>query len=310
MKTKILLLLGLWCFIFSPGLQSQSWNQLGPLIELFSQEERDEYEGELDELRRRLLFNRNDGLQLGDLDSGPAIDSLISHLSGHGLETPDSLTDVWNLNRGQLDSLLGRGLFSTEDSLALSDQFDFVNGEWYNELDSLQRVINGEFPDLNRDLLSNGENRTEAFSGNLGYAINSLSRRSGDYRDGIPVQGLDSLTEVLDTTLFAAGMDIEIAFGQESAQVGFYRESYSARSSLIRVASVPTYRETLTYRWSMEGSFFSVAEDLTFETNSSLAQGLNPFICNANAAMLYLPYFGLIGDGTAEFRFYTSIGVD
>lgn len=304
------------CIILLIGtlnLRAQGWNPLGPLLELFDQDDGRNFEEEFDLLRDRLLDTGSDGLQLSDLDLGMPIDSLMSYLGGNGsIDMPDSLQEIWMGNDADLRDLLNQGNFSSEDSLSLLGQFGDLNDIWYDQVDSLGNVIGdgGLFDDLPIDFLDIGEDRYNATGGNWERAFNRLERDVDEFRDGFPTDGVDSLTEVIETSLFNSGLDIEMAFGQEWSDIGFYDRSYSARSSLIRIASVPTYRSNIEYRWSIQGSFFNNTEDILSESNSSLEDGLNAFICNANFAFLYQPSFGQVANGEAEFRFYTSIGMD
>jgi hypothetical protein len=101
-----------------------------------------------------------------------------------------------------------------------------------------------------------------------------------------------------------------MAFGQEWSQVYFWGERYSARSSLIRIATVPRFNQNIETRWALEGSFFKNDEDLYDESTASLEEGLNPFICSANFAMMYLPRLATLNGGVGDFRLYSSIGMD
>jgi hypothetical protein len=136
-----------------------------------------------------------------------------------------------------------------------------------------------------------------------------------------PPQDIETIDGLLDATLFSSIYDFEIAYGQEFSDINFYKESYSARSSLLRVASVPKLNQLFEARWAIESSFFNAPENLADNpllhsdpavSNSdivNLGEGLNPFIVNANFAITYLPAFGSIGNG-GRFRLYSSIGME
>lgn len=314
-KTKLFALVGLLSLSMSFPLLGQGWNPLIPLIELFGEDDNQNFDDEYADLRNRLLDTGSDGLQLSDFDLGPAIDSLEGYLDMRSsIGDADSLAAVWDINRGELDGLLGTGMFSTDDSISLTNRFDQVNGIWYDNYDLINEVSNPTGPTqpfrINFRVFEDGEDRYTSRQGNWERAFNNLQRRVDFFRDGVDPQGVDSLRDVVETTMFNGDLDIEMAFGQEWSTANYYEQAYGVRSSVIRIASVPRHDQTLEYRWALSGSFFTAAENLTSDNGVNLVDGLNPFVCNANFAFLYQPRFGRVGFNRADFRFYTSIGVD
>lgn len=309
----IYLLFGLFLFTAPIALKAQEWGNLGPLLELFTQDEENNFNNELEGLSDSLLFDRFDGLRLSDFDLGFAQDSLFYYINNGGIDQTDSLSQFWLLNQNDLDSLLATGQFSPDDSTSISESFFGINETWYTDYDSLNIII-GSYSDTLTNVdsigITDGNIRWEQFSGPWHQSYRLLENSIWqDLIDGTSNQGIDSIGEVLDTTLFNSLFDFEIAYGQEWSQVNFYGEQYQTRASMIRVANVPKLRQNFESRWALEGSFFANTEDLYGENNANLVEGLNPFICNGNFAIMYLPKFGSIGSH-GEFRLYTSIGMD
>lgn len=315
MKHFYFLTIFILSFTLQNTLKAQAPTHLGPLLELFTEDEQNNFINELNLLSDSLLFNPSDGFRLSDFDLSIPVDSLFFYIGQGSIGETDSLTQVWLANQGELNNWLGTGTVSPDDSLALTDEFLRINQIWNSDYDSLNTFI-GSYQDslggINPGVFGGGVTRYELFSGNWQQAYRCLWLNILPATlEGNVNQGIDSLREVLDTTLFFNGYDFEIAYGQEWSQVGFWGERYSARSSLLRVATVPRLNQNIETRWALEGSFFRNSEDV-YDENASLEDGLNPFICSANFAMMYLPKVGTIQGraGSGDFRLYTSIGMD
>lgn len=320
-KLYFFLAMFFWISLQTTQINAQAWGTTGPFFDLFSVDEESTFNLNLDILTDSLLQDRFDGLQLSDFDLGMASDSMFHYLNaGSGsVEPTDSLTGVWQSGQNDLDGFIDSANLSSEDSVLVYQDFGHINDVWNNEYDSLNAVI-GTYQDTITNLdevgMGDGVIRFDQYAGKWHQAYLCL------LNNGLPMaQGASShagvnnidIEGLLDTTLLSSLLDFEIAFGQEWAEVNFFNESYNVRSSLLRIASVPKYNQIMEMRWALEGSFFNNDEDILnlteLSNNNSLAEGMNPFICSANFALMYLPSFGSIGDN-GTFRLYTSIGID
>ncbi|MEZ4988459.1 MAG: hypothetical protein R2795_26115 [Saprospiraceae bacterium] len=297
-------------------LRAQIPTHLGPLLELLTEQDEANFNTELGQLSDSLFYDQFDGLRIEDFDLGIAHDSLFYYLNNDTIINTDSLVQVWLNNGNDLDMWLGSGDVSSEDSTALNDEFDRLNEIWFTDHDSLNTVIDTYQDTLQFTNGFNTEDFVTCYEVFIGPLYQSFDLLETEYWPSLftntPNQGIDSLKEVLDTTLFDDAYDFEIAYGQEWSSINFWGEQYDLRANLIRIATVPKFNQTFETRWSLEGSFFlgedavenrGEIQELNFES------GVNAFICNANFAMMYLPRFNGMG-GTADFRLYTSIGVD
>ncbi len=101
-----------------------------------------------------------------------------------------------------------------------------------------------------------------------------------------------------------------MAYGQETSNIHFWGDEYSVRANVIRVASVPTFRQNMETSWAAETSFFNKSENSQQETSVALKDGMNTLMYHGNFSLLFLPQVGFVNNGKAEFRIYTSIGLD
>lgn len=296
---------------FSP-LQAQV-EQLSSVLGLLSDEAEQTFIDQLNDLNDSLFTDRFDGLRFTDIDLGGAQDSLFSHINAGSMPEADSLNAFWNFNQGELDGFLQGGTLNPEDSASLSGIFFDLNGSWYENNDSLNSVLNG-FPSFDPGTISgetgDGEIRWEQYQGPWVQSYRELLNNQflptlEEAENG----GLNNLEEVANNSLFSSLFDIELAYGQEWSQVRFYRERYQTRSNAVRIASVPTYRQTLEMRWGLNASFFDNNQSASIDGTASLTEGLNPLLYSGNFALMYLPQFGSIGQ-QASFHLYTSVGMD
>lgn len=314
MKHIYLLLATLVLLVAGGRLQAQTPTNLGPLLDLFTESEQNNFTNELHQLGDSLIYNPYDGFRLSNIDLTIPVDSLFFYLGQGTIGQTDSLTDIWSMNQDMLNNYLGTNDVSPVDSSSLTTAFTNINNVWNTDYDSLNTVITSyqdSLSDANEQTFSSWATAFPLLTGDWLLSYNQLlNNQLPAVLSGNTNQGVDSLTEVLDSTLFANGYDFEMAFGQEWSQVHFWGERYSARSSLVRIATVPRFNQTIETRWAIEGSFFNSSEDLFDENSASLDQGINPFICSANFAMMYLPRLATLRGGKGDFRIYTSVGMD
>jgi hypothetical protein len=303
-------------------LSAQSWGNLSPLFQFFPEGTQAFFDEEFDVLSNALQHDNNDGLQLSDFDLDLVGDSLFYYLNYGTIGEADANMLFWQYHQDQLDLAINDNNVSPEDSLTLASEFIRVEDIWHIQNDNLNAVIDN-YPTTLMEVSSLGIDRAnDRWDNYQGTWVQSFSYlENNGYISSTPVPDVVTLEDLLDETLFSSIYDFEIAYGQEFSDINFYKESYSARSSLLRVASVPKLNQLFEARWAIEASFFNAPEDLTenppllsdAEVSNNdivnLGEGLNPFIVNANFAITYSPVLGTVSS-SRTFRLYSSIGME
>lgn len=305
MKHSYLLLLFLVSGIALPNLNAQEWDHFGSLINFFDNDDDDYFNTELGGLQDEFSF--------GDVGLSGSVDSLFFLLDNNTLGQADSSQNVWNSGGTFLGSMIDTNDLTQDDSLSFTNQYSDLNDAWNSDIDSLNTVMGsyqGELDGIDLNAIHQGEVRSDAFKGQTSHSMITVDNRVDDFFKEHTDQDPDDLEDLLKTSIFSGLFDIEMAFGQEWNDVQFWGDEYSVRANLIRVASVPTFRNIIETRWSLESSFFNGNTDTRGETNAALSENLNPLMYNANFSFLFLPSVGTVSRGRAEFRIYTSIGLD
>ncbi|MEM1215662.1 MAG: hypothetical protein AAGJ82_08260 [Bacteroidota bacterium] len=295
------------------NVNAQNWSTLGPLIDIFTEQQENEFNEDVDELTFDLFLNTNDTISLADFEFGLAQDSLLFYMSNDNqLGTTDSLTGVWGMHNDELNNFFNNTNLSEEDSTTVSNDFFRINDIWNNEYDSLNTIILSSADSLgtlDSSLVEDGFRRYDMSQGPLANLFGELEEGQlptlFDDNDNI---GVDNIGEALDTTLFSSALDLEMAFGQEWSTTRFYSESYDVRASLMRFASVPRLDQNFEFRWALQGSFFNADENLIRDEVDNLEDGMNPYICHGETSILYTPMLSCFNN--TIFRLYTSVGME
>lgn len=312
----------LMLLLFSCSLQAQSWGSLTPLFNFLPEGTEEFFDEEFEGLSNDLLYDDNDGITVSGFDLATAEDSLFHYLNEGSIGEADSAMVFWDYNQEELDNAIENNDVTTEDSTSLSNEVIRLEDIWYSQNDNLNGSIGdyqNELSNIDSLTIEKGDQRWDVHQGTWDNIFGTLAD------DGHPTlsnnQEAENVEDLLDNTIFSSIMDFEIAYGQEFSDIKFYKEAYSARSNLLRIASVPRLDQLLEVRWAVEGSFFNAPEELSATpfldedpsaANSDLLNldsGLNPFIINANFAITYAPSLGSIGS-SGKFRLYSSVGME
>lgn len=281
--------------------QAQIWADLTPIFEQLDAGDREDFSNDLTDLIDEFDYN---SFQLNG-----AIDSLFLGLGGLGVNGPiDSMLAAWGNNRDNLLEFLDNSGLGMGDSLLIISEYDRVNELWYLNLDSLNQVLNNyqDTIPFDPDLADEAGDRFEVFEGLWTQIFGDLQEMVEGGFDATDPNGIGNFRPVLDT-LFGSLFDLELAFGQENANAFFWGEEYSIRTSVMRVGSVPRFNTSWEARWHLQGSFFNADETNVRET-TSIEEGFNSFLCNAQFAIMYNPIINCVG-GTV-FRLYSSLGFE
>ncbi|MEL7222953.1 MAG: hypothetical protein AAGJ93_16645, partial [Bacteroidota bacterium] len=313
------LLVVVMLFFFSSALQSQSWGSLTPLFNFFPEGTADFFDEEFAVLSDELLNDDNDGLSVAGFDLVDAGDSLSYYLNEGTIGAADSATVFWDYNQSELENVLDNDDSFPEAAEELTETAIGIENTWYEQNESLNEGIatyQNTLSNVDSEILEAGNDRWDVSQGTWESTFGILAD-NGHPTSAEDEEGAESLEDLFDNTIFSSILDFEIAYGQEFSDVKFFREAYSARSNLLRIASVPKLNQLIEARWALEGSFFNAPEELSntsflSETPTSdilnLNEGLNPFIVNADFAITYAPVLGSLGNG--KFRLYSSIGME
>ena len=301
MKHIYIILIFLVSGIALPNLNAQSWNQFGSFTNFFNNTQTSFFNYELDGVQ-------ND-FDLEAMDLSEAIDGLNQQIETNPLEGGAGSFDVfWNTDNA---FIIDGGEFNGDNSDAASNQNDNVNNVWNAELDNLNNGINGyqdELNGVNLNVFNQGEAQAANAHGDTELAMTNMNGRTERFLKYHRHQSTDDIDEVFIRSLFSSALDLELAYGIEFSDTYFWGDFYSARANLIRVASVPTFRNNFETSWAFETSFMNGNESVEQETNLTLNAGLNTLMYHGEFSFLFLPQLGTIGGG--EFRLYTSIGFD
>lgn len=283
-----------------PSLNAQGWGQMSSLTNFFNNHGSSFFDSQLNSSQNDFTFDTS------DLDG--AVDGLNDQIANNPLDNADSFDEFWNSDNSFIDAANGFNGMGSGDSTSIDNQYGDINDIWNNQMDSLNTGIGSYQDELNNVNLNTfqqngaqGEFNQDASMESIENEFNSFFKR----RRGQPTADLDGIL----SSLFSSALDLELAYGQENADIHFWGDNYSVRANVIRVASVPTFRSNFETSWAFETSFFNTRDNLQQETSVSLKDGLNTLMYHGNFSLLYLPRVGAV-NRNKEFRIYTSIGLD
>lgn len=303
MKQTYLVVMALFCLTISFNTaQAQIWSGFEPVFEQLDSTERANFADELDNLL--------DSWHYGSVELNSIVDSLFNGMSIYDPTAPvDSMLTAWTNNRNNLVDLLDGSGLEMLDSLALIDEFDRINEIWYVNLDSLNAVLElyGDSTAFSPGLAQEAVRRFEVFEGLWTQIFRDLQESVENGLDLTDPNGIGNFPELLDT-LLGSSFDLELAYGQEFADVRYYDETYSVTANMIRLGSVPRFDRNWEARWSIKGSFFNADAEILAEA-SSLVEGFNGLLCNAQFALMYNPTISRSRRGVT-IRLYSSLGME
>lgn len=302
MKQTYLVVMAFFCLTISFNVaQAQIWSGLEPVFEQMDPTERENFAEELDRLMESWHY--------GSVELNGIVDSLVDGMSIYDPTMPvDEMSEAWGTARGNLTNLLDDIDLEMPDSLAIIDEFDRVNEIWDMNLDTLNAVMelyDGE-TDFPPGLAREAVRRFEVFEGLWTQIFMDVEESVIFGLDRTDPQGLGNMEETIDV-LFGSMFELEFAFGQQFSDANYYGEKYSPVASVIRLASVPGFKQDWEARWSIMGSFFTAGEDLLGEA-SSLQEGFNGLWGSAQFALMYNPL--IRNSRGVKIRLYSSLGME
>ena len=301
MKQTYLVVMALFCLTISFNrAQAQIWSEFAPIFEQLDDTERVNFAEELQNLM--------DSWHYGSVELNSIVDSLFNGQSIYDPGAPiDSMLTAWMNNRAELVSILDGSGVSIMDSLAVLGEFDRVNDIWDMNLDSLNEVLElySDSTAFSPGLAQEAVRRFEVFQGLWTQIFSDLQESVQAGFDTTNPQGIGNLGETLDT-LFSDIFDLEIAYGQEFADIRYYDESYSVTANVIRLASVPHFDRDWEAQWYIKGSFFNATDDI-LDNGVNLQPGFNGLLCDGGFSLLYNPMISCTRGVTI--RLYSSLGM-
>lgn len=300
---NFLLIGGMLIMLLPLSTNAQEWGDLGAIIGQLDSTEQINFLEELDNLQ--------DSWHYGSVELGSIVDSLANGLPIYDPTAPvDSMLDAWANNREEILMILDTANLNMMDSLLIINEYDEINEIWDLNLDSLNsalELINDSLL-FSPGLIEEAVVRFEVFEGLWNQIFDELEDELLDDIDLSDPQGLGSnIMEVFDTLFSESMFDLELAYGQEFADVRFYDENYTVTANVIRLASVPRFDTDFETSWYLKGSYF-IADDMNTLDAPSIQQGFNGFLCDGGFSVMYNPMISCTNGVT--FRLLSSLGME
>ena len=305
----------LWGVIFYaiPQINAQETGLFGSLFSQMDSLERDEFLSNLDSLLSGNFTDDDGNLIIGSLGdsltSTGVVDSLnIMMGDTNQIANLDSLMNQWSEGHDSLTTLFASDGLDSLSRDTLLGQFDFTNGVWNTNVDSLGGIFTDYQDSLN---LGNGISTDGLPSPGIGNIFNDLNGSL----DSTATTGLGGFEDVIND-LFSSALftNLEIAYGRKEANVEYYGQTYQTgleATQLVRVGSVPSFDKLWESRWHAMASW-TPEEFLTGGGDPTLTNinkdGFAPFVLEFEFASMYNPGFSF--GSTAGARVITSLGME
>ena len=311
MRNSIQTLIGILILSFSPLVShAQDFGLLHSILDQLDSTQRADYitklfnDLDVDETVDSLNFSVDD---LGDgLDDSGVVDSLTQLISGDNpIAGLDSLSFEWMNGRDYLSDLVDSTNSDTFDISTILGEYDFVNGQWNQNLDSLTNIFDTTKAEITIiDDLDVDDPPSQDFDSlstyfNPGIDTTTTGGLGGDRFDRI-------LGLLFSRDLFT---NLELAYGQKNANIRFYNEPRANKSEVqvIRVGSVPSFKSLWEARWHASGSFTNSTTTILPDGTSSIRQEFNPLVMDFDYAVMYNPGFRF---GPLSFRYISGLGIE
>lgn len=305
MRNYTLILIGLLFFLAPNISTAQDFGLFHSILDQLNEDQRKDFFGKINEIDSNSISGLDNDLGDG-LDQSGVVDSLAKLVSGDNpLIDMDSLGFQWGEGRDYLSELIDSTNNDTLDVSGLLGEYDFINGAWNENLDSL----GGIFDDFNDEIsvindLDVDDPPSQDFDTLYSYFNPDIDSTSPGGLGGVRFDNI--VNRLFSRDMFT---DLELAYGVRDADINFYSNPSMllGKVQVVRIGSVPSFNSLWETRWHAAHSF-------TANTTSTLGDGsvvttdvYQPLTGDFDYAVMYNPGFSF---GSLTFRYISGLGIE